>query len=63
MATVLAYTSPALGNLFPMVAVLSELHRRGHRIVLKTLRDGVTINFVGVRCEIGGDGLWQIYGH
>lgn len=42
MATVLAYTSPALGNLFPMVAVLSELHRRGHRIVLKTLRDGVT---------------------
>ena len=41
MATVLAYTSPALGNLFPMIAVLIELRHRGHRIVLKTLADGI----------------------
>jgi MGT family glycosyltransferase len=42
MATVLAYTSPAFGNLYPMVALLLELQRRGHRIVLRTLADGVS---------------------
>ncbi|MFN8031746.1 MAG: glycosyltransferase [Mycobacterium sp.] len=43
MATVLAYTSPALGNLFPIAALLCELHRRGHRIVLATFAEGVAI--------------------
>lgn len=43
MATVLAYTSPALGNLYPIVALLIELRRRGHRIVLRTLESGVPI--------------------
>src|SRR3982074_1092093 len=42
MATILAYTSPALGNLYPIVALLIELQRRGHRIVLKTLAGGVS---------------------
>ena len=42
MATILAYTSPALGNLFPMTSLLLELRQRGHRIVLKTLADGIT---------------------
>src|SRR5690349_7988849 len=42
MATVLAYTSPAFGNLYPIVALLVELRRRGHRIVVKTLAGGVT---------------------
>jgi MGT family glycosyltransferase len=37
MATVLAYTSPAKGHLFPAAAILLELQRRGHRIVLRTL--------------------------
>jgi MGT family glycosyltransferase len=41
MATVLAYTSPALGNLLPMAALLAELQNRGHRIVLRTHVDGV----------------------
>jgi MGT family glycosyltransferase len=42
MATILAYTSPALGNLYPIIALLIELQRRGHRIVLRTLADGVS---------------------
>jgi MGT family glycosyltransferase len=37
MATVLAYTSPAKGHLFPTTAILLELQRRGHRIALRTL--------------------------
>ncbi|MEO3756757.1 nucleotide disphospho-sugar-binding domain-containing protein [Mycobacterium sp. B14F4] len=41
MATILAYTSPALGHLFPISALLSELSRRGHRIHLRTLSAGV----------------------
>lgn len=41
MATILAYTSPALGNLYPITTLLIELQRRGHRIALKTLADGV----------------------
>ncbi|MGJ6125377.1 glycosyltransferase [Mycolicibacterium sp. Y3] len=41
--TILAYTSPALGNLYPIVALLTELRRRGHRIVLRTLTAGVPI--------------------
>ena len=42
MATILAYTSPAFGNLFPIIALLTEMQRRGHRVVVKTLRDGVS---------------------
>ncbi|WP_055400043.1 MULTISPECIES: nucleotide disphospho-sugar-binding domain-containing protein [unclassified Mycobacterium] len=41
MAIILAYTSPARGNLYPIVALLIELQRRGHRIILKTLTEGV----------------------
>lgn len=43
MATILAYTSPALGHLLPMSAVLSELASRGHSIHLRTLSSGVEI--------------------
>jgi MGT family glycosyltransferase len=43
MATILAYTSPAFGNLCPILALLSELRGRGHRIVLRTLAEGVPI--------------------
>jgi MGT family glycosyltransferase len=42
MATILAYTSPARGNLYPIIALLIELQRRGHRIVLRTLAEGVS---------------------
>jgi MGT family glycosyltransferase len=41
MATILAYTSPALGHLFPFSALLSELAGRGHTIHLRTLSTGV----------------------
>ncbi len=41
MATILAYTSPALGNLYPMCALLIALRARGHHIVLRTLVRGV----------------------
>ena len=43
MATILAYTSPALGHLLPISALLSELSRRGHTVHLRTLSTGVEI--------------------
>ena len=41
MATIAAYTSPAIGHLFPIAGVLQELQRRGHRIRLRTLSSQV----------------------
>ncbi|KUH82178.1 MULTISPECIES: nucleotide disphospho-sugar-binding domain-containing protein [unclassified Mycobacterium] len=41
MATILAYTSPALGHMLPMSALLSELSHRGHTIHLRTLSSAV----------------------
>jgi MGT family glycosyltransferase len=43
MATILAYTSPALGHLLPISALLSELSRRGHRVHVRTFTAGVEI--------------------
>lgn len=43
MARILAYTSPALGHLFPFSALLSELSSRGHNIHLRTLSTGVEL--------------------
>src|ERR1700758_5804947 len=43
MATILAYTSPALGHLFPFSALLVELAGRGHKIHLRTLSTGVAM--------------------
>lgn len=37
MARVLAYTSPARGHLYPLTSILSELQRRGHEVVVRTL--------------------------
>lgn len=37
MSRVLAYTSPARGHLFPLMAILEELHRRGHEVAVRTL--------------------------
>ena len=37
MSTVLAYTSPAIGHLFPMTALLLELQERGHDVHVRTL--------------------------
>jgi MGT family glycosyltransferase len=41
MATILAYTSPALGHFFPISALLSELAHRRHKIHVRTLSTGV----------------------
>ena len=41
VAKILAYTSPAMGHLIPMTALLSELSRRGHTIRIRTLSQGV----------------------
>jgi MGT family glycosyltransferase len=43
MATILAYTSPALGHLLPMCALLTELSSRGHTIHVRTMSAGVEI--------------------
>jgi MGT family glycosyltransferase len=43
MVTILAYTSPALGHLLPISALLSELSRRGHTVHVRTLSTGVDI--------------------
>jgi MGT family glycosyltransferase len=43
MATILAYTSPALGHVLPISALLSELSRRGHAVHLRTLSSGVEL--------------------
>jgi len=37
MARILAYTSPARGDLYPVVPILDELQRRGHEIHVRTL--------------------------
>ena len=37
MARFLAYTSPARGHLYPIVATLIELRRRGHDVAVRTL--------------------------
>src|SRR6201988_4677165 len=44
MATILAYTSPALGHLLPISALLSELARPGHTVHVRTLSTGVEIS-------------------
>ena len=41
MALIAAYTSPAIGHVYPFAGVLLELHRRGHRIRLRTLASQV----------------------
>ena len=41
MATILAYTSPSAGHLFPMLALLCELIGRGHRVHVRTHAAGL----------------------
>ncbi len=43
MARILAYTSPAIGHLFPMTPLLLELRRRGHDVHLRTLEQHVEL--------------------
>jgi len=41
MSRILAYTSPALGHLYPLVPILDELAARGHEIHVRTLAEAV----------------------
>lgn len=41
MSKLVCYTSPARGHLFPTLPVLLELQRRGHDVVVLTLKDEV----------------------
>jgi MGT family glycosyltransferase len=43
MTTVLAYTSPARGHLFPLVPILDELAARGHAVAVRTLSSQVEL--------------------
>ncbi len=43
MAVVLAYTSPAIGHLYPFCSLLVELAARGHQIHIRTLASGVDL--------------------
>ena len=54
MATILAYTSPALGHLLPISALLAELAGRGHTIHLRTLAAGAD---VGLRLGFHTDAI------
>lgn len=52
MSRILAYTSPARGHLYPAVAVLHELARRGHETHVRTLAAEVPrVREAGVRAE------------
>lgn len=52
MATVLAYTSPAIGHLFPLTALLLELRERGHEVHLRTLPAYLdTMRSLGIHAE------------
>jgi MGT family glycosyltransferase len=43
MASILAYTSPARGHLYPLVPILDELAGRGHEIAIRTLASQVAL--------------------
>jgi MGT family glycosyltransferase len=43
MSRILAYTSPALGHLYPVTPILDELRRRGHEISLRTIGSQVPL--------------------
>ena len=45
MAKILAYQTPAMGHLFPISVLLTELRNRGHDIALRTLAAGVNTGF------------------
>jgi MGT family glycosyltransferase len=52
MATILCYTSPARGHLYPTVPVLLELRRRGHDVVALTLASEVDrLRALGLRAR------------
>lgn len=61
MSIVLAYSSPAIGHLFPMVPLLLELKSRGHEVHLRTLPKQVqTMRDLGFHAEAVDERLLEI---
>lgn len=61
MSIVLAYSSPAIGHLFPMVPLLLELKSRGHEVHLRTLPKQVqTMRDLGFHAEPVDERLLEI---
>jgi len=58
MSPVLAYTSPAIGHLFPMTPILLELLRRGHDVHLRTIPEQLDLmRSLGLRAEAVDPGV------
>lgn len=52
-ATFLAFVEPVPGRLYPLVATLQELQRRGHRVIVRTGPDEVDLlRSVGIEAEV-----------
>ena len=61
MSTVLAYTSPALGHLFPMTPLLLELRDRGHDVHVRTLGSHVDLlRSLGLSAEPTDPGIGAV---
>ncbi len=52
MARILAYTSPAKGHLYPLMAILLQLRNRGHEVHVRTLASQVpTLRELGLEAQ------------
>lgn len=52
MSTILAYTSPAIGHLYPLMPLLLELRSRGHDVHVRTLDRAVPdVRAAGLKAE------------
>lgn len=61
MAKLICYTSPARGHLYPTVPILLELARRGHDVLVITLRDEVArMTQLGLRARAIADAVERI---
>lgn len=64
MSSVLAYTSPAIGHLFPMVPLLLELQARGHEVHVRTIPQHVpTLSALGLHAGPVDGQLLEIEHH
>ncbi|AXG15014.1 glycosyltransferase [Intrasporangium calvum] len=61
MSTILAYTSPAFGHLFPMMPLLLELRARGHSVHVRTLSSHVdAVREAGLTAEALDPAIGQV---
>jgi len=61
MSIVLAYTSPAIGHLYPMTPLLLELRDRGHEVHVRTLGSHVeALRSLGLHAEPIDPGIGEV---